>query len=268
MPAVEQGLTVKSLAEIAWMLSRVGQHSIQNQTEPSPQALRQFWQSTRQLQQTWDEFLSSDTCLAADSKSHFEEVAAQVFTTEMLARVWGTILASIDRRTGRQDLTRIAANSVSGLLQIRQRLLTQLLKQNVSGSWAADLDRLRRRCDRWTDLLIGNICGGEEVFQFAFDADRAKDFAEEAAESGTTTRPVEYLIAAGVRLSFLGQLPNVTLDSPAFAALTQSVLTSVPEQAFEEDGTLPSRRLRADGPSDLNSLIPGLDWSRFQGRHS
>lgn len=267
MPAVEQGLTVKSLAEIAWMLSRVGQHSIQNQTEPSPQALRQFWQSTRQLQQTWDEFLSSDTCLAGNSKSDFEEVAAQVFTTEMLARVWGTILASIDRRTGRQDLTRIAANSVSGLLQIRQRLLTQLLKQNITGSWAADLDRLRRRCDRWTDLLIGNICGGEEVFLFAVDVDRAKDFAEEAAESGSS-RPVELLIAAGVRLSFLGQLPNVTLDSPAFAALTQSILSSVPEQAFQEDGTLPSRRLRADGPSQPSSLIPGLDWSRFQGRHS
>lgn len=268
MPAVEQGLTVKSLAEIAWLLSRVGQHSIQNQYEPSPLALRQFWQSTKQLQQTWDEFLNSEPSVTADSKSRFEEVAAQLFATELVTRVWATILASIDRQTGKQDLTRIASNAVTGLMQIRHRLLTQLLKQEESGSWGADLDRLRRRCDRWTDMLIGNICGSEDVFQFAFDVDRAKDFAEEAAESDETSRPVELLVAAGVRLSLLGQLPNVMLDSPGFDGLIQSMLGSIPEQAFLDDGMLPSRRLAAKGHGNSNSLIPGLDFSRFRGRHS
>lgn len=268
MPAVEQGPTVKSLAEVAWLLSRVGQHSIQNQCEPSPLALKQFWQCTRKLQQSWDEFLTSDACLEADSKTRFEEIAAQLFTTELVTRVWSTILASIDLQTGKQDLTRIATNAVNGFLQVRHRLLSQLLKQDCAASWAADLDRLRRRCDRWTDLLIGNICGGDDVFQFAFDVDRARDFAEEAAESGETARPVEFLVAAGVRLSLLGQLPNVSLDSPAFEGLVQSIMGSIPEQAFQDDGTLSSRRLSAKGDTESKSLIPGLDLSRFRGRHS
>jgi hypothetical protein len=268
MPAVEQGPTIKSLAEVAWLLSRVGQHSIQNHCEPSPLALKQFWQSARTLQQVWDEFLNSEACLEPDSQARFEEVAAQLFTTELVTRVWSTILAGIDLQTGKQDLTRIATNTVNGFLQVRHRLLSQLLKLDCSAAWAGDLERLRRRCDRWTDLLIGNICGADEIFQFAFDVDRAKDFAEEAAESDETARPVEFLVAAGVRLSLLGQLPNVTLDSPAFEGLVQSIMGSVPEQAFLEDGTLSSRRKSSKGESASTSLIPGLDLSRFRGRHS
>ncbi len=270
MPTVKPGLTVKSLAEVAWLVSRVGRQMIETQAEPSSAALRGFWQNTRQLQRSWAEFLDEPF---ADDTTRFQEVATQLFTTELLARVWATILGSIDQRTGRNDLTRIATNAVSGLMQIRNRMLSTLLSQSTpSASWAADLDRLRRRCERWTDLLIGNLCGCDDYFQFAFDPDRARDFAEEARESDPSPHPVALLVAAGVRLSFLGQLPDGALDSTSFAAMIQSILASIPEQAFHRDGSLRERpipNLETVQTSPHRSddvLLPGITLENVRRR--
>lgn len=257
MPTVQPGLTVKSLAEVAWLLARVGRRMIEDEAEPSSVALQTFWQSTRQLQRLWDETAEGELDSPA-GRTRFEEAATQLFATELLVRVWSTILGSIDRRTGRQDLTRIAANSVNGLLQIRHRLLSHLLNQNVAAAWAADLDRVRRRCDRWTDLLIGNLCGQSEFFQFAFDPDRARDFAVESLESDSGSHPVELLVGAGVQLSLLGQLPETPLGSTAFERLIQSILGSVPEQAFHRDGSLRSQPI----PEQSSPPPPSVDFPK------
>lgn len=272
MPTVEPGLTVKSLAEVAWLVARVGRRMIETETEPSSTALQSFWQSTRQLQRLWDESVEDELNSPA-GRTRFEETATQLFATELLVRVWATILGSIDQRTGRDDLTRIASNSVNGLLQIRHRLLSHLLKQNVPAAWAADLDRVRRRCDRWTDLLIGNLCGGREFFQFAFDPERARDFAVESLESDSGSHPVELLVAAGVQLSLLGQLPEIPLGSTTFERLIQSILGSIPEQAFHRDGSLRSQLIpeqkspppaSADFPKDIP--FPGIGLTGHRRR--
>jgi len=274
MPKVEPGLTVKSVAEVAWLVARVGRQMMESTSEPSPQALRDFWQNSRQLQKTWDQALNE----AQDSiaPERLQDLAAQLFTSELLARVWATVLAGVDQRTGRNDLSRIASNAVSGLMQIRNRLLSQvLLRADVTESWMAELDRLRRRCDRWTDLLIGNLSGHGELFQFAFDVDRARDFAAEACDSDSNAPPVELLIAAGIRLSFLGQLPDVALDSPAFEGMLQSILGSIPQQAFQQDGSLHvgvTSRPRMVAPPATDSsddvLLPGISLAHLRRRFS
>jgi hypothetical protein len=262
MTTVEPGLTVKSLAEVAWLVSRVGRQMIETQTEPSPAALRDFWQNCRSLQRGWDEILDDEPFSTPARVARFEETAAQLFATELLVRVWATILGGIDRRTGRLDLTRIATNTVSGLLQVRHRVLTHLLSPSTpTGAWAADLDRLRRRCDRWTDLLIGNLAAGDDLFQFAFDPDRARDFAVEAREHDSNSHPLELLIAAGVRLSFLGQLPEVPLHSPAFEGMIQSIVGCIPGEAFHLDGSLRAQLLPGCEPRDSDATDPTDDDS-------
>lgn len=272
MRLVEPGLTVKSLAEVAWLVSRAGRATIESGTEPSATSLRQFWQSARQLQRDWDQSLGAESGLPLDS-TQFEATAAQLFATELLVRVWATVLATIDVRTGKNDLTRIAGNTVSGLLQLRHQVLGRLVDQPESPSWAAALDRLRRRCDRWTDLLIGNLVGNDDVFQFAFDPDRARDFAEEA-RMGDSIHPVELLISAGVHLSFLGHLPDITLDSSAYQELIRSILQSIPADAFNDDGSLHSPllpQLEKCGEFDDAScpdevLLPGISLESLRRR--
>lgn len=237
------------------------------EAEPPAEALREFWQSTRQLQRSWDEALEGNPLSPITDTARFEEVLARLVTTELLARVWSTILGSIDQRTGRNDLTRIAANVISGLMQIRHRMLSRMVADNtVSTDWAAQQDRLRRRCDRWADLLIGNICGADEFFQFAVNPERARDFAEEAREGDA--RPVGLLVAAGVRLSFLGQLPEVTLDSPAFEQLIQSILGCIPEHVFQRNGLLQAQQWSDPIDSSQQVLLPGMNLAKLRRRFS
>ena len=243
MRSVEVGLSVKSLAEVALLVSRVGRCVIADGQEPSSNSLREFWQQTRALQQYWTLQLDAWSAKTDPDLGQLAEVGAQLFISELLTRVWSTVLLGVDRQTGRDDLSRVARNAVSGLLQVRHGVMSRLLQQpDSSASKVAEIERLRRRSDRWTDLLIGNLAGSRDLFEFAFDVERAKDFATESIEYDPATgpHPVEHLVAAGLRMAFLGQLPGTPLTEPAFQQLVQSILGALPQAAFHQDGSLRS----------------------------
>ena len=243
MHSVEVGLSVKSLAEVALLVSRVGRCVIADGHEPSPNSLREFWQQTRALQQQWTSRLDAWSAEADPELSQLAELGAQLFISELLTRVWSTVLLGVDRQTGRDDLSRVARNAVSSLLQVRHGVMSRLLQQpDTSASQVAEIERLRRRSDRWTDLLIGNLAGSHDLFEFAFDVERAKDFATESIEYDPATgpHPVEHLVAAGLRMAFLGQLSGTPLTEPAFQQLVQSILGALPQDAFHQDGSLRS----------------------------
>ena len=241
MRPVENGLSVKSLVEIALLASRVGRFAIEERREPSPKSMRDFWQQTRALQKHWTAQLDVWSPEADQELSQLAELSTQLFVSELLTRVWSTVLLGIDRQTGRDDLSRVARNAVSGLLQVRHGVMSRLLQQPDSSSkHVAEIERMRRRCDRWADLLIGNLAGGRDLFEFAFEAERARDFATESIEYDPSTgpHPVEHLVAAGLRMAFLSQLPETPLVEPAFLCLVQSILAALPEDAFHRDGSL------------------------------
>lgn len=243
MRSAEVGLSVKSLAEVALLVSRVGRGMIEDAKEPSSNSLRDFWQQTRTLEQHWTLKLDTWSRDADPELNQLAELATQLFISELLARVWSTVLLGVDQNTGHDDLSRIARNAVSGLLQVRHGVMSRLLQQpNSLASQVAEIERLRRRSDRWTDLLIGNLAGGRDLFDFAFDVERAKDFATESMEYDPATgpHPVEHLMTAGLRMAFLGQLPGTALTMPAFQELVQSILGALPETAFHQDGSLRS----------------------------
>ena len=243
MYSTEAGLSVSSLADVALLASRVGRIAIENQTEPSSASLREFWQQSRELQQMWTLRLDQWTPASDPELRQLGELATQVFGCELMTRVWSTVLLGIDRQTGRDDLSRIARNAVSGLLQVRHGVMSRLLQLPESATpQITEIERLRRRCDRWTDLLIGDLAGNSDVFEFAFDIERARDFALESIEFDPSTgpHPVEYLVAAGLKMAFLGQLPESQLTNTAFQRLVQSILGALPQNAFHEDGSVRS----------------------------
>lgn len=293
MHTVENGVSVKTLAEIALLASRVGREVIADRREPSAGSLRQFWQQTRALQQHWLRKLDAWNSAGDPDLKQLEEVATQLFITELLARVWSTVLLGVDSQTGKNDLSRVARNAVSGLLQVRHVVMSLLVQQAESThSRIAEIERLRRRSDRWTDLLIGNLAGQHDLFEFAFDVERARDFALESQEyhPATGPHPIDHLVTAGLRMAFLGQLPEALLTEEPFIRLVESIVGAMPHQAFHSDGTLKSpleRRVSAtqlrdqqipssllnpesdsadeDGEPDTIPF-PGINFSRLRRR--
>jgi hypothetical protein len=243
MRSVEAGLSVKSLVEVALLASRVGRCAIEDRCEPTSNSLRDFWQQARVLQTHWTLRLDSWSAEADPGLTRLAELSTQLFVSELLARVWSTVLLGIDRQTGSDDLSRIARNVVSGLMHVRQGVMSRLLQQSdASSKYVAEIERMRRRCDRWADLLIGNLAGSRDLFEFAFEVERARDFATEAVDCDPSTgpHPVEHLVTAGLRMAFLGHLPETPLTEPGFLRLVQSILGALPQEAFHRDGSLRS----------------------------
>ena len=237
------GLSTRSLAELSLMISRVSRNVLDESVVPSAASIRSFWQSTRSLQQRWLMELDDWSAAGTLDMEILERLAPRIFTCEMVVRTWGTVLVGLDLQGGHDDLIRLTRNAVNGLLQIRNGLLSRLLMIPESGSpRLQEIDRLRRRCDRWTDLLLGPIATGCGCFEFAFDEERARDFGEEGliADPATGPHAVEHLVSAGLRLAFIQYLPTEEIEEPQFVNLAQSILSSIPPQVFHRDGSLRS----------------------------
>jgi hypothetical protein len=237
------GLSGKSLAELALVVSQAAPGILAETKAPSPESIRGFWQSTRSLQQQWMNELNARPNETSCGIELIERLAPRVFTVEILVRTFSTLLAAFDQRLGTSDLTRVARNVVSGLLQIRMTVLSQLLAvPEIELDRVLKIDRLRRRCDRWTDLLVGTIAIRDNCFEFAFDPDRSRDFGEESmfAETEFGSTPFENLVSAGLRGTFLQHLSNQSFEEPEFLILTKSILSCIPRQALHRDGSFRS----------------------------
>lgn len=243
MPSENCGLSARSLAELALVVSRMSRRILDESAVPCERSLRLFWRSTRALQQRWMMVLDDWTTSDDQDVVLLERLSSRVFTCEMLVRTWSTVLASLAHCQGSDDLTRLSRNAVNGLMQIRIGILSRLVTApDADTNRLLEIDRMRRRCDRWTDLLLGHVAVKGNCFEFAVNEERAREFGEESLIADPATGPhvVEHLVSAGLRLTFVQYLTTSSFDEPEFVGLTQSILSSIPRQCFHQDGTLRS----------------------------
>ena len=74
---------------------------------------------------------------------------------------------------GEDDLSPAARNIFAGHLDARRRLLTLLTDgRAIELPNAVRLNHLRRRVERWTDLLLAHTSGWTDVSEFAFEPAR------------------------------------------------------------------------------------------------
>lgn len=244
MPFRKNGVSARSLAEFALVLSRIARRTFHVAELPTDESLKRFWQNGRSIEQRWTRLLSDAKAAKSLDIVLLESLAPRLFATEMIARIWSTIVAGLGRRFCREDTARITLNVVHGLDRVRNQVLSGLLTlPEIDGSRAAEIDRLRRRTERWTDVLLGPVAVECDCFDFAYDADRARDFGEEHRIVDPPTGPniAEHLVCAGLRSTFLRYLPGDCHDEPELVILAQSILSNVPATSFHQNGPLQSQ---------------------------
>ena len=164
-------------------------------------------------------------------------------------------------------------NELSVHQQCRASVLRLLLHSTcLPVDQLAELDRLRRRVERWTDMLLGPLVThyGNELADFAFDPRRARDFGAEQSQArfGTTARPAWSFLLAGLRSAFPNRPGSVAASDPILPIL-RSIMALFPDDAFHPEGPIQSlqqtRVARAseqpEGPPDT------LDDSPRRLRH-
>jgi hypothetical protein len=157
----------------------------------------------------------------------------------------------------------LARSVLASHVEARNRALRILLHGRLfSPRQAVSLNHLRRRSERWTDVLIGGLLAECDAREFAVDADRAVDFAEDLARRRAAPggRQAWRLTLVSLRNAFQKGLCPLAANPDANARITASILGCFPGELFDSTGLFGSlwmMRLSAVA-SDAQGMIDDL----------
>ncbi len=238
----------RELVELAAIISAHGPVLVRGKGQVSECAIEQYWVASKCRLDRWCRALKSMDVHQAvrsggkqqsDTRPFPESLLEEILTGEVLTRVWAAVLSAYDRRRGTHDVEPIARSVLIGHLEARHRVLTLLVRAStIDTAWAMRLNGIRRRCERWTDLLVGYLTGLEDVAEFAIEPDRANDFAEDLSYRSNLAggRHAWPLVLSSLRAAFQqgpgGESPNADLNGQ----IASSVLACFPAELFDSTG--------------------------------
>lgn len=215
------------------------------------QSVEAYWVASKGRLDRWGRALKrfSTTIryggLKPDSPEHhaFRSILEEILVGEVLTRLWSAAMCAYDRIYGADQMEPVARSVLIGQIEARHRVLTILVgRSGLTAEEAMRLDALRRRTERWTDVLVGHLAAEYDVSEFAVDPDRARDFAEDFAqqlqhEGGRFAWP---MVLASLRASFREWLEPTSPNPELNAKIAASILTCFPAEVFDGMGTIPS----------------------------
>jgi hypothetical protein len=174
---------------------------------------------------------------------YLKSVLEEILMSDVLTRVWTAVLAAFDRRHGGAENAPIAERILLGHAEARNRALTLLVHgPGISSHEALALDRLRRRTERWTDLLIGHVCDEHDVSEFAANPEVAREFAEDLRNhrGWSSENQAWQLVLASLRAAFRQGVAAVSPNSDLNRQIAAGVLACLPPELFDSTGLLRS----------------------------
>ena len=235
------------LAELAALVSAHGPVFIRSGLPISERNIEEYWVASKARLDRWGRTLKKITSQAAEQgpvtpgprEALVRGVVEEVFTGEVLTRVWAAVSCAHDRRQGDDLAEPIARGVLIGHLEARHRVLTLLLQGSaVSAEVGVKLNRLRRHAERWTDMFVGYLTSLEDVAEFAVDPERARDFAEDLHFQAKMPggRHAWPLIQASVRAAFEKGFTAASPNGDLNARIAQSILGCFQPELFDGTG--------------------------------
>jgi hypothetical protein len=237
---------------------------------PDSAHLQQYWSTSKCRSENWNRALKVYTSQPGSSPredlDYWIEVRAtldEIFVGEILSRVWTAVLVTADRRSAVKSVESLARSVFDSHLEARRRALALLVQGGpLSTQQAVAANRVRRRCERWADVLLGGLWRLRPAREFAVDAERAADFAVDLAQRREQPggRLTWKLTLASMRNAFQSGLSPIAANPESNARVTASILGSFSAGLFDSTGLVQSvwmMRLAANA-SDAQGLVSEL----------
>jgi hypothetical protein len=163
-------------------------------------------------------------------------VLEEILVSELLTRLWTATAVACDASSGEEDLEPVARNIFAGHLDARRRLLGLLADGRVIElPEAVKLNHLRRKVERWTDMLLAHLAPAINTGEFAFENERAKDFAEdldfEAAHA--ERRLTSQIVLVSLRASFAQGLAERAASGDLNRRIGSALLGAIREEGAD-----------------------------------
>ncbi|NQV27720.1 MAG: hypothetical protein HQ518_25510 [Rhodopirellula sp.] len=263
-------LTLRQIAETAAFASARSTFLIESTAAIPEQQLHDYWKCCRGRTIDWlrnlDGVISEASVTPPEDHDRLWQMAspliAEVFVTEILTRVWAAILTAADLHRNDAVGGPIARHTLKGHTEARNRCLTLMANTlQIPIVKMSQVDRLRRKSERWSDLLIGHLVLNYQLDEFAFESNRSIEFGQSQMREiiSATDEPVWDFVLAGVRLAF-SSVDSVVASSDVWnRGVVRSVLGSFPADSFDGTGTFKSiRRVRIERVQSDTDKIAGV----------
>ena len=238
----------RDLVEFAALLASNGSAIIGHAERLSDSGLEQYWSASRCRQERWARSLKTFShelqyTPANEMDQHWKEirhVLEEILTTEVLTRVWGAVCCGYERRRGLDEASPVVRNVVAGHLEARNRALNLMVYGNgLRVEEAVILNRMRRRNERWTDVLLGYLPATVDAGEFAFSASRVREFAADTAASEHPDTAWSLLLAS-LRIAYQRYACASTRNEALNRRVAAGILACLPGELFESTGTIKS----------------------------
>jgi len=268
--AGEVAVHCSEMLELAAVITTQGAVLIRGAPVLPETALQQYWSTSRSRLDRWGRALKAASgCAFQDGPAGlqwrvFRDVLAEILTAEVLTRAWTAIVCAHDRQHESEEAEPIVRSVHLGHLDTRRRVLNLLAHiARFDTAEAEAIDRLRARCDRWCDWLIGQLGTRHDVCQFAADPERAAEFARDLhdgrgkAQDAAAWRLMLVSLRAGFKDVLTDAAPNYDLN----LAVGTSILGCFTPDLFDGVGALRSPEIDpllhppGDGPAKLRALL-------------
>jgi hypothetical protein len=263
-------MEARELVELAALVAAHGPAILALDESPAVTHVEQYWVASRCRLNRWCHTLRKyqrevetiGPAWAADQWHTILPTLEEVLTSEILTRVWGAVVSAADRRHNRKDSDLVVRSVLIGHSEARHRVLTTILHAPSEINATHPINRLRQRCERWTDVLVGYLLAVEDVGEFAFSLERAKDFADslEHHRRQGHGRQSWNLTLGSLRAAFRTSIAERTASPDLNAHIAQSVAGSLPPNLFDGTGLARSIWLaRMDSvASDIQGFVADL----------
>lgn len=211
-----------------------------------PGAMERYWAVSKCRHLRWRRALeplaNQSPAVATKAWPRTRAVIEEILVSEILTRTWTAAAAAYDRAHGADDVYPIAQSVFLAHQEARHAALKLMVAgPGLSVSEAVDLNRLRRRLERWCDVLLAYLrpfAPSAELSEVAFESDRVDDFASDLPVGGLSAglSLAWQLMFASMRSSFETfdslRVPNGDLNR----VITGSVLGCLSDELFDATG--------------------------------
>jgi hypothetical protein len=240
-------MRIYELVEIGALLAFQAHHLLESAGgRLSDRGIQGYWSASRRRLDRW--------CLAmagnprADSLDEHDQdgwaatrpVLEEVFASDIVTRVWTGLAGELDRRHGRRYALPVVRSIFLGHCDARNRALNRMFHaQERHYDEVLEVNRFRRRSERWTDMLLAHLAAECETGDLAFERERVQQFAADlrSERQAGTDEQAWHLMKIALRAAFApaaGETPHADLNK----RIVSSVLSCFPPEVFDSTGLL------------------------------
>ena len=224
----------RDLIELAALVAVHGSRLICGGQRLPEWCLEQYWTASRCRHERWLRTLKDcaapiggSSRAASDHWHSLRPTLEEIFTGEMLTRVWTAVATAYDSQRPVADAGPIARSVLSGQLDARNRALNLLVYgRGFELPHIVRLDRLRRRAERWNDLLLAHLRVDCNLRELAFEPETTREYsADLRAERESSDVKTSQLVVGSIRSAFRDGLAEPAPNPDHNRRIASSIFT-------------------------------------------